>query len=114
MTKRPILCNYNFKIPDDPAAIIDMVRPMILQAGGTMTGESANTRFSIPTVVGRFDGVCTVLDPKQVNIAVTDKPELIPCNFIREQLTKLITQAVVMYRDQTKAAQVFDGENNHG
>lgn len=113
----PVKCRFNFKVPNDPVAIIDMVRPMIVDAGGTITGESANAAFSIPTVVGRFDGVCTVVDPKLVNIAVTDKPDIISCKVIRDQLTKYITQAVTMYREQTASArptQMTNGETIDG
>lgn len=110
MAKRSITCTYNFKIPSDPEGIIEMVRPMIVAAGGTVTGETAITAFSIPTVIGRFDGICTVLDPEQVNIVVTDKPDLISCKVIRDQLTRYITRAVVMYRQQEGS----NGVSNNG
>lgn len=105
----PVKCSFNFKLPSDPAAIINMVRPMIVDGGGTMSGENDNVTFSIPTIVGRFDGVCTVLEPTLVNISVLDKPDIVSCKVIREQLTKYITQALVMYRDQSRAAQAANG-----
>ncbi len=112
-----VKCRFNFKVPDDPIAILDMVRPMIIDAGGTITGESANAAFSIPTVVGRFDGACTLVEPMVVNIAVIDKPDIVSCKMIRDQLAKYITQAVVMYREQSngaRAAQVTNGETIDG
>ncbi len=110
----PTKCSFNFKIPSDPVAIIDMVRPMIVDGGGTMSGASDNVTFSIPTILGRFDGVCTVVEPTLVNISVLDKPDVISCKVIRDQLTKYVTQAVVMYRDQTRAAQAANGETVNG
>lgn len=110
----PVKCSFNFKIPGDPVAIIDMVRPMIVDGGGTMSGASDNVTFSIPTLLGRFDGVCTVVEPALVNISVLDKPDVISCKVIRDQLTKYITQAAVMYRDQTRAAQAANGETVNG
>ncbi len=107
-------CSFNFKIPSDPIAIIDMVRPLIVNAGGTVTGESTHVSFSIPTAVGRFDGACRVVEPTVVNIAVTDKPDLVPCNMIRERLTFYITEAVKMYRQQSKAHQPTNGATAHG
>jgi hypothetical protein len=107
-------CAFNFKIPDDPVAIIEMIRPMIVEGGGMVAGAGSNVTFSIPTVVGRFEGVCTVMETTTVNIAVLDKPDIISCKVIRDQLTKYITQAVVMYRDQTKAAQAANGETVNG
>ncbi len=107
-------CSFNFKIPNDPAAIIAMVRPLIVEGGGTMSGQNNHVTFSIPTVVGRFDGVCTVVEPTMVNISVLDKPDVISCKMIRDQLTKYVTQAVVMYRDQTRAARAVNGETIHG
>lgn len=110
----PTKCSFNFKIPGDPVAIIDMLRPMIMDGGGEVSGDSSNALFSIPTVLGRFDGLCTVVDSTMVNIAVLDKPEIISCKVIRDQLTKVITQAVVMYRDRTRAAQAANGETIDG
>ena len=97
-------CSFNFKMPDDPAAILDMVRPMIEKAGGSVVGEKADVSFSVPTVAGRFDGACTLVEPMVINIAVTDKPDIVSCKMVRDQLTKYITQAVVMYREQSNSA----------
>lgn len=110
----PAKCSFNFKIPDDPAAIMDMVRPLIAEGGGTVAGEGANVSFSIPTAVGRFDGVCTAVEPTLVNIAVLAKPDVISCKVIRDQLTRHITLAVQMYRDQSRSGIDAPGETNHG
>jgi hypothetical protein len=115
--ERPLLCSFNFKIPNDPVAILDMVKPMIKEAGGTVVGENADVTFSIPTVVGRFDGACTLVEPLVINIAVTDKPDIVSCKMVRDQLAKYITQAVVMYREQSngaRAAHVTNGETSDG
>lgn len=108
-TKSRPICSYNFKIPSDPVAIIDMVRPMIVDAGGTVTGENTDLMFSIPTVVGQFDGACKVLEPTVVNLTVTQKPEIVSCKMIQKQLTVYITEAVKMYNQQSKAAAASDG-----
>lgn len=106
-------CSFNFKIPNDPVAIIEMVRPLILNAGGTVTGENTHVAFSIPTPVGRFDGACKVVEPTVVNIAVTDKPDIVPCSVIREKLTFYITEAVKMYRAQARARPATNGAASH-
>ena len=85
-------------------AIIGMVRPMFVEAGGTVTGENADFTFSMPTKIGRFDGACKVLELTLVNITVTQRPDVISCKMIQKQLTVYITEAVKMYRDQSKAA----------
>lgn len=103
MKKHP-KCAFNFKIPADPIAIIGMVRPMFVEAGGTVTGENADFTFSMPTKIGRFDGACKVLEPTLVNITVTERPEVISCKMIQKQLTVYITEAVKMYNQQSKAA----------
>lgn len=110
----PAKCSFNFKIPGDPAAIMDMVRPLIVEGGGTVSGEGANVAFSIPTVVGRFNGVCTAVEPTLVNIAVHEKPDVISCKVIRDQLTKQITLAVRMYNAQIGSATSTPGETSHG
>lgn len=103
------LCSYNFKIPSDPVAIIDMVRPMIVDAGGIVTGENSDLMFSIPTAVGTFNGACKVLEPTVVSLTVTNKPEIVSCKMIQKQLTVYITEAVKMYHRQSKAAAASDG-----
>ena len=110
----PLLCSFNFKIPSDPVAILDMVKPMIKEAGGTVVGENADVSFSIPTVVGRFNGACTLVEPSVINIAVTDKPDIVSCKMVQQQLTLYITQAVKMYRQQSKASQATNGTATHG
>lgn len=102
------LCSYNFKIPSDPVAIIDMVRPMIVDAGGIVTGENSDLMFSIPTAVGTFNGACKVLEPTVVSLTVTNKPEIVSCKMIQKQLTVYITEAVKMYHRQSKAAAAAD------
>ena len=113
MKKHPT-CAFNFKIPADPVAIIGMVRPMIVEAGGTVDGENTDITFSIPTVIGRLDGGCKLLEPTLVNITVTDKPDVISCKMIQKQLTVYITEAVKMYIEQSKSAaasgEAADGE----
>jgi len=108
-TKSRPVCSYNFKIPSDPVAIIDMVRPMIVDAGGIVTGENTNLLFSIPTVVGQFDGACKVLEPTVVNLTVTNKPEIVSCKMIQKQLTVYITEAVKMYNKQSKTSLASNG-----
>lgn len=109
-----MLCTFNFKIPSDPAAIIDMVRPMIEEAGGTVVGKNANVRFMIPTVVGRFEGECRLVEPSVVNISVTDKPDIISCKMIRQQLTTYITEAVRMYHERSKGMAASNGAVAYG
>ncbi len=103
MKKQPT-CAFNFKLPADPAAIIGMVRPMIVGAGGKVVGENADITFSIPTKIGWFYGACKVLEPTVVSLTVTEKPDVISCKMIQKQLTVYITEAVKMYRDQSRAA----------
>ena len=87
---------------------------MIVEAGGTVDGENTDITFSIPTVIGRFDGGCKLLEPTLVNITVTDKPDVISCKMIQKQLTVYITEAVKMYIEQSKSAaasgEAADGE----
>lgn len=111
---RPVRCSYNFKLPSDPIAIIEMVRPMIEEAGGTVTGKNTDVTFSIPTVVGRFDGACRLVEPSVVNISVIDKPDIVSCKMIRDQLTVYITEAVKMYHQRRKAIPPTNGATAHG
>ncbi len=91
-----MVCQYNFELPLDPLPLLEMARQVIIENGGTVMGHLPNISLSIPTQVGRFDGVCTLVSASVVNIAITKKPDIVSCTMIRDKLTFFLTEAVRM------------------
>lgn len=96
------MCNYNFNLPIDPAALYPTAQSAIIAHGGTTTVKGSKVIFSIPTPLGQIDGVCSVVEQSTLNITVTKKPDFVPCALIREKLVGYLTQAV---KTQAKSAQ---------
>jgi hypothetical protein len=90
------MCNYNFNLPIDPAALFATAQSAIVARGGNATQKGSKVLFSIPTPLGQIDGICTLVEQATLNITVTKKPDIVPCALIREKLVSYLTQAVKM------------------
>ena len=106
-----IVCQYNFELPLDPVPLMEMARQAIVKNGGTVSGQLPRVLLSIPTPVGRFEGVCSLVSGSVVNIAVTKKPELVSCTMIRDKLTFYLTEAVKMQAGLAQDSQVAGLKN---
>ena len=98
------MCNYNFEIPVDPIPLMEMVKKLILENGGAVTGEVPNLAVTIPTPVGVVAGKCKLVEGRVVNLHVTKKPEFMTCNMVRSKLVYYITEAVRLYSTLQPAA----------
>jgi hypothetical protein len=99
------MCQFIFELPLDPVPLMEMTRQTIIENGGTATGQLPRLSISIPTPLGRFEGVCALVSASAISIVITKKPEIVSCTMIRDQLTSYLTEAVNM---QARLAQ--DGE----
>lgn len=95
--------SYNFDIPVDPIALMKMVKELVEQNGGIVTGEIPNVSVTFPTVVGEVGGNCRLLTRSVVNIEVTKKPTVVSNNMVREKLVYYVTEAVKLYAQQSRA-----------
>jgi hypothetical protein len=91
-----IMCEYIFELPLDPLPLMQMTSQTIIENGGTVTGQLPRLSISIPTPLGRFDGVCTLVSASAISISVTRKPEIVSYSMIRDRLTSYLTEAVKM------------------
>ena len=98
------MCNYNFELPVDPIGLMEMVRQMVIDSGGTVTGQIPNVMVTFPTPMGQVAGSCRIVAGSTVNLTVTKKPEVLTCSMVRERLVALIVEAVRIYSLQTEAA----------
>ena len=95
--------SYNFDIPVDPIALMKMVKELVEQNGGIVTGEIPNVSVRFPTMVGEVGGNCRLVNGSVVNIEVTKKPDIVSNSMVREKLVFYVTEAVKMYSKQTRA-----------
>lgn len=98
------MCNYNFELPVEPIPLMEMVRQMVINNGGTVTGEIPNVTVTFPTPMGQVAGNCRIVSGNTVNLTVTKKPEVFTCAMVRERLVALIIEAVRVYSLQTQPA----------
>ena len=97
------MCNYDFNVPVDAESLVVLARQAIEEHGGKTVGENGHITFTIPTPVGDLDGTCEVMEPKVVSIRVTNKPDIVPCSVIRQQLVTYLTEAVRIHQAMTAA-----------
>ncbi|MFN8484856.1 MAG: hypothetical protein U0768_17620 [Anaerolineae bacterium] len=98
------MCNYNFQLPVDPTALLQMFRQEIIKNGGIVRGELPNVNVSVPTQVGRVEGECRLVSEAMVNIKITKKPPTVSCNMVRDTLVSYLTEAVKTYSAKQNAA----------
>lgn len=98
------MCNYNFELPVDPAALIPMVAQMIQENGGTVTGQLPHVAVAFKTPMGPVSGSCQHLGGSLISLTVTKKPEVLTCKMVRDRLITYITEAVRLYALQEEAA----------
>ena len=94
-------CSFDFVIPVDPIGLLSMVRQIVEQHGGTVTGELPDVSVKFPTVIGELRGDCRLVGDSTVNITVTKKPFLVSCEMARERLANYLSEAVKLYNQQT-------------
>jgi hypothetical protein len=81
-----------------------MVREMVVNNGGTVTGEIPNVTVTFPTPMGPVAGSCRIVSGNTVNLTVTKKPDVFTCAMVRERLVALIIEAVRVYSLQSQPA----------
>jgi hypothetical protein len=97
-----LICKYNFELPIDPLALVEMARDVLIEHGGTIIGDLPNATILVPTHLGQFEGTCSLVSDSTLHIEVTRKPDLITCPMIREQLIIVIKEGVKRYTARTK------------
>jgi hypothetical protein len=98
------MCNYNFELPVDPIGLMEMVRRMIVENGGSVTGQIPNVAVTFLTPMGQVAGTCQLVSGSTINLAVTKKPEVLTCSMVRDRLVALIIEAVRLYSEQVEAS----------
>lgn len=84
------MCNFSINFNGDAQSIINRAETAITNAGGSFERTSDTTgNFSIHTHAGIIVGNYTVVD-QAFQIVITQKPFLVSCNRIEEELRRQI------------------------
>ncbi len=82
-------CNISIDFSGDPEQLIASAEQAISGAGGSFFGNNSDGRFSIHSPLGKVSGTYMV-EGQSFNISITDKPFLVSCGRIEDELRKQI------------------------
>lgn len=78
-------CNFNIEFTKSVAEILEKAKKTVEAQGGNFTGDESAGNFDVSifgnTVVGSYS-----VNGNSLNIDITDKPFLVPCNMIENFL----------------------------
>jgi hypothetical protein len=82
-------CNFSISYTQPIEQLIEKARKGIISQGGTFNGNTQSGSYSVPSPLGKITGTYEV-QGNSIAFAITDKPFLVSCNRIKDELTKLI------------------------
>jgi hypothetical protein len=82
-------CNFSINFSSSAEALIQQASAAITNAGGNFNGDTNGGDFSISTPVGKVAGAYTV-SQQTIDFRITDKPFLLSCGRIEDELRKYI------------------------
>ncbi|HXI00968.1 MAG TPA: hypothetical protein VNI52_11930 [Sphingobacteriaceae bacterium] len=82
-------CDFSIDFTGASDTLIEKASTAIGNAGGIFNGNTDGGNFSISTPIGKIAGEYNVLG-QVINFAITDKPFLLSCSRIEEELRKYI------------------------
>jgi hypothetical protein len=82
-------CNISIDFNGEPDELIRSAEQAISGAGGSFTGTSSDGKFAINSPLGKVSGTYTVVG-QSFNISIIDKPFLVSCNRIEDELRRQI------------------------
>jgi hypothetical protein len=82
-------CNISIDFHGDAEELIRSAGQAISGAGGIFTGNITEGQFSIQSPLGKISGLYT-LKGQSFNIEIVDKPFLVSCSRIEDELRKQI------------------------
>lgn len=82
-------CNMSIDFIGDPDQLIRSAEQAISGAGGSFSGTNSDGKFAINSPLGKVSGSYTVLG-QSFNISITDKPFLVSCSKIEDELRRQI------------------------
>lgn len=78
---------FTLSLSSGPSEVIPKVKSLILERGGTFTGDSSSGSFSGSGVVGTYEVAGT-----DVTVTITKKPLLAPIKLVESKIRQYFTQ----------------------
>lgn len=78
---------FNLSLSSDSSVVIPKVRALILESGGTFSGDSSCGSFSGSGVVGSY-----TTSGRDVTVTITKKPFLAPTKLVEAKIREYFSQ----------------------
>ena len=78
-------CNFTVPFTKSATEILEKAKKTVEAQNGTFTGDTNSGRFDVSVFGNTVVGTYTV-EGQNLNIDITDKPFLVPCNMIESFL----------------------------
>ncbi len=82
-------CNFSIPFVGEPMNIMNKAKSAVESQGGNFTGDTTSGNFDV-SVFGNSITGSYVVNGQNLDVTITDKPFLIPCNAIESFLAKQI------------------------
>ena len=82
-------CNFSISFSESPEEVLNRAKTAVEGQGGSFAGDATGGKFSI-NVFGTISGSYTV-SGNRLDIAIEDKPMMIPCGAIENVLKNQIS-----------------------
>ena len=74
-------CDFSIPFTGSPEDVLAKAKSTVQSQGGTFNGDTNNGNFTVSVFGNKIVGNYTVSD-NILNISITDKPFMVPCNAI--------------------------------
>ncbi|HZH38249.1 MAG TPA: hypothetical protein VEX65_13280 [Flavisolibacter sp.] len=78
-------CDFSIPFTGDPAAVLAKAKNAVQSQGGNFNGDADTGEFNVSVFGNKIVGNYTV-NGQTLNINITDKPFMVPCNAIESFL----------------------------
>jgi hypothetical protein len=78
-------CDFSIPFTGDPAAVLAKAKNAVQSQGGNFNGDADTGEFNVSVFGNKIVGNYTV-SGQTLNINITDKPFMVPCNAIESFL----------------------------
>jgi hypothetical protein len=82
-------CRFRFEFQGSGESLLDTIRLHLERAGGEISGEVREGRFSLPSPIGAFRGTYSV-SGQTILLDLVEKPFVVPCRAIESRLASYV------------------------
>ena len=78
-------CNFSISFTGDPESVVNKARSAVMSQGGALHGDRNSGQFRVKVFGSTIAGHYTI-SGNQMQVAITEKPFMIPCSTIESFL----------------------------